>query len=79
MPIHFNFVATGTSTSLKKFVNSQNIGDGLATRLSCFLMPEGRFKMRPYNANPYFSGSSIPGKYDFQDFDFKAALGSRWR
>lgn len=52
MPIHFNFVATGTSTSLKKFVNSQNIGDGLATRLSCFLMPDGRFKMRPYNAKP---------------------------
>ncbi len=32
--------------------------------------------MRPYNANPYFAGSSIPGKYDFQDFDFKAALGT---
>lgn len=39
--------------------------------------------MRPYDANPFFSGSSIPGKYDFQDFDFTAALGtvelSGWR
>ncbi len=31
---------------------------------------------RPYNANPYFAGSSISGKYDFQDFDFTAALGT---
>ena len=31
---------------------------------------------RPYNSNPYFSGSAIMGKYDFQDFNFIAALGS---
>ena len=47
MPVHYNTVATGTSTSLKHFVNSNNIGDGLATRLSVFLMPTGHFKMRP--------------------------------
>lgn len=37
---------------------------------------------RSYNSNPYFSGSAIVGKYDFQDFNFTAALGSaavgRW-
>lgn len=32
--------------------------------------------MRPYNANPFFSGSAIRGKYDFQDFNFIAALGT---
>ena len=32
--------------------------------------------MRPYNANPYFSGSSVEGKYDFQNFNFTAALGT---
>ena len=32
--------------------------------------------MRPYNANPYFAGSSVIGKYDFQDFDFTAELGT---
>ena len=47
MPVHYNMVATGTSTALKHFVNSNNIGDGLATRLSVFLMPSGHFKMRP--------------------------------
>lgn len=52
MPVFYNMVATGTSTSLKKFVNPGNIGDGLATRLSVFLMPTGNFKMRPLSKKP---------------------------
>ena len=32
--------------------------------------------MRPYNSNPYFSGSSISGKYDTQQFDLTAAVGT---
>ncbi len=32
--------------------------------------------MRPYNANPFFPGSDIRGKYDFQDFDCTAAIGT---
>lgn len=47
IPVFFNVVATGTSTALKKFVNPGNIGDGLATRISMFVMPTGNFKMRP--------------------------------
>ena len=47
MPVHMNVVATGTRTALKKFVNPQNIGDGLSTRMSCFVMPDVEFKMRP--------------------------------
>ena len=31
---------------------------------------------RAYNADPYFSGSAIKGKYDFQNFNFTAALAS---
>lgn len=31
---------------------------------------------RPYNSDPYFAGNSVSGKYDFQDFDFTAALGT---
>lgn len=30
----------------------------------------------PYNAAPYFPGSAIEGSYDFQDFNFTAALSS---
>ena len=30
----------------------------------------------PYNGAPYFPGSAIEGKYDFQDFNFTAALSS---
>ena len=32
--------------------------------------------MRPYNSNPFFSGSSIMGKYDTQDFDLTAAIST---
>ena len=52
MPVHYNMVATGTSTSLKKFVNPGNIGDGLATRISAYIMPKHRFKMRPLAKKP---------------------------
>jgi hypothetical protein len=52
MPVFLNLVATGTSTSLNKFINSSNIGDGLATRLTTFVMPTGNFKMRPLNKKP---------------------------
>lgn len=32
--------------------------------------------MRPYDANPYYSGSSVSGKYDRQQFDLSAALAT---
>ena len=51
-PIYYNVVATGTVTSLRKFVNPSNIGDGMSTRLSCFVMPNGQFKMRPLRSKP---------------------------
>ena len=31
---------------------------------------------RPYGTNPFISGSSIKGKYDTQDFDMTAAVGT---
>lgn len=32
--------------------------------------------MRPYNSNPFYSGSSVSGKYDMQQFDLTAAVGT---
>ena len=32
--------------------------------------------LRSHHSNPYFSGSSIKGKYDFQNFDLSAALAT---
>lgn len=32
--------------------------------------------LRSHHSNPYFSGSSIPGKYDFQNFDLAASLAT---
>ena len=33
--------------------------------------------MRPYNSNPFFGGSSVFGKYENQDFDLTAAVGTK--
>ena len=33
--------------------------------------------MRPYNSNPYYTGSAISGNYEFQNFRFTAALATR--
>ena len=32
--------------------------------------------LRPYNSNPYISGSSLPGKYDHQNFALNAKLAT---
>lgn len=32
--------------------------------------------MRPYDSNPFFPGSSVRGKYDTQQFDLTAAIGT---
>lgn len=32
--------------------------------------------MRTYNSNPFISGSSVPGKYDNQDFELNASLST---
>ena len=32
--------------------------------------------MRPYDSNPFYSGSSVPGKYDQQLFDLTAAIST---
>ncbi len=41
----WNFIYTGTPLALKKMVNEQNFGSGLATRLTCIPLPATNFKM----------------------------------
>ena len=41
----WNYIYTGTPDALKKKVNSQNFGSGLATRLTCIPLPPTNFKM----------------------------------
>ncbi len=41
----WNFIYTGTPIALKKMVNEQNFGSGLATRLTCIPLPSTKFKM----------------------------------
>ena len=41
----WNYIYTGTPDALKKKVNAQNFGSGLATRLTCIPLPSTNFKM----------------------------------
>ena len=41
----WNFIYTGTPIALKKKVNEQNFGSGLATRLTCIPLPATNFEM----------------------------------
>lgn len=43
--VTWNFIYTGTPIALKKKVNEQNFGSGLATRLSCIPLPATNFEM----------------------------------
>ena len=43
--VTWNFIYTGTPIALKKKVNEQNFGSGLATRLTCIPLPSTNFKM----------------------------------
>ena len=43
--VYWNFIYTGTPIALKKKVNEQNFGSGLATRLTCIPLPATNFQM----------------------------------
>ena len=43
--VYWNYIYTGTPIALKKKVNEQNFGSGLATRLTCIPLPATNFKM----------------------------------
>ena len=43
--VTWNFIYTGTPIALKKKVNEQNFGSGLATRLTCIPLPATDFEM----------------------------------
>ena len=43
--VTWNFIYTGTPIALKKKVNDQNFGSGLATRLTCIPLPATNFEM----------------------------------
>ena len=43
--VTWNFIYTGTPIALKKKVNEQNFGSGLATRLTCIPLPSTNFEM----------------------------------
>jgi hypothetical protein len=53
--VTWNFVYTGTPVALKKKVNEQNFGSGLATRLTCIPLPATNFEMMEREARLDFA------------------------
>ena len=49
--VTWNFICTGTPIALKKKVNEQNFGSGLATRLTCIPLPATNFEMMSRESN----------------------------
>ena len=49
--VTWNFIYTGTPVALKKKVNEQNFGSGLATRLTCIPLPATNFEMMSRESN----------------------------
>ena len=43
--VTWNYIYTGTPMAMKKKVNAQNFGSGLATRLTCIPLPSTNFEM----------------------------------
>jgi hypothetical protein len=50
--VYWNFIYTGTPDALKKKVNAQNFGSGLATRLTCIPLPATNFEMMSRDIRP---------------------------
>ena len=48
MPMMFSGVFTCTRTSLQQFINARNIGDGLSTRMTSWVMPEEDYHTDEY-------------------------------
>ncbi len=53
--VTWNFIYTGTPIALKKKVNEQNFGSGLATRLTCIPLPSTNFEMMEREQNVDFA------------------------
>ena len=47
----WNYIYTGTPIALKKMVNEQNFGSGLATRLTCIPLPATNYEMMSRESN----------------------------
>ena len=56
--VTWNFIYTGTPMALKKKVNEQNFGSGLATRLTCIPLPGTQFQMISRESNVDFKSDN---------------------
>ena len=64
--VTWNFIYTGTPIALKKKVNEQNFGSGLATRLTCIPLPATNFEMMEREARVDFASDERLKTWSFK-------------
>ena len=64
--VTWNFIYTGTPIALKKKVNEQNFGSGLATRLTCIPLPATNFEMMSREQNVDFESDERLKEWAFK-------------
>ena len=64
--VTWNFIYTGTPIALKKKVNEQNFGSGLATRLTCIPLPATNFEMMSREQNVDFESDGRLKEWAFK-------------
>ena len=64
--VTWNYIYTGTPIALKKKVNEQNFGSGLATRLTCIPLPATNFEMMEREASVDFESDGRLKEWAFK-------------
>ena len=64
--VFWNYIYTGTPMALKKKVNAQNFGSGLATRLTCIPLPSTNFEMMTRESHVDFESDSRLKEWAFK-------------
>jgi hypothetical protein len=64
--VTWNYIYTGTPIALKKKVNAQNFGSGLATRLTCIPLPSTNFEMMTRESHVDFESDSRLKEWAFK-------------
>jgi hypothetical protein len=73
--VTWNFIYTGTPIALKKKVNEQNFGSGLATRLTCIPLPATNFEMMERESRVDFESDGRLKEWAFKLDRMKGLLG----
>ncbi len=75
--VTWNYIYTGTPIALKKKVNEQNFGSGLATRLTCIPLPSTNFEMMERERRVDFESDGRMKEWAFK-LDYFGAMAEKY-